>query len=141
MAPTQNSFLVEKQAYKLMELQPSTFKLFKQQRVFLWRCLLGVLLTGQNLQKRLIASPHCTQCDGRSEIVSHLLWTCSLTTTFVPNLSVSLSHRFLGQRFGKYFWLFGQILCTLSSNAYFLQWTRFWALWAIWTARNNKIFD
>ena len=34
-----------------------------------------------------------------------------------------------------------QILCALSNNAYFLQWTRVWALWTIWKARNNKVFD
>ena len=77
--------------------------------------------TNLNLQKWSIASPHC----GRSETVPHLLWTCSFTTAFVQRLHASLSHKFLGRRFGKHFWLFGQILCTLSNNAYFLQWTRF----------------
>ena len=43
-------------------------------------------------------------------------------------------------RFGKHFWLFGQISCALSNNAYFLQSTRLWALWTIWTAHNNKVF-
>ena len=109
--------------------------------VFLWRCLLGVAPTESNLQKQSIASPYCTRCGGRLETVPHLLWTCSFTTTFVQRLNASLSHGFPGRRFGKHFWLFGQIPYTLSINAYFLQWTRFWALWTIWTAHSNKIFD
>ena len=84
---------------------------------------------------------HCARCGGRLETVPHLLWTCSFTTTFVQRLSASLYHRFPGQRFGKHFWIFGQIPRALSDNAYFLQWTRFWALWTIWTARNYKVFD
>ena len=96
--------------------------------VLLWRFLLGVLLSGLNIQKWLIASLHCARCGGRSETNSHLLWTCSFTTKFVQWLRASLSHRFHGRRFGKHFWQFGQILCALSNNAYFLQWTRFWAL-------------
>ena len=35
-----------------------------KQRVFLWRCILGVLLIGLNLQKKLISSPHCARCGG-----------------------------------------------------------------------------
>ena len=108
-----------------------------KQRVFLWRCLLGVLPTGSNLQKRSIASPHCARCGGRLETVPHLLWTCS----FVRRLSASLYNRFPHHKFGKHFWLFGQILCALSNNAYFLQWPQFWALWTIWMAHNNKVFD
>ena len=96
---------------------------------------------GSNLQKRSIASPHCARCGGRLETVPHLLWTCSFTTvTSVQRLSASLSHKFPGRRFGKQFWLFGQVSCALSNNVYFLRWTRFWALWTIWTARNNKVF-
>ena len=58
---------------------------------------------------------------------------------YTKDKCISLS-QILGRRFGKHFWLFGQIPCTLSNNAYFLQWTRFWALLTIWTARNNKVF-
>ena len=75
-----------------------------KQRVFLWRCLFGVLPTGSNLRKRSIALLHCARCGGWLEIVPHLLWTCLFTATFVQRLSASLYHRFPGQRFGKHFW-------------------------------------
>ena len=71
-----------------------SFGLPLKQRVFLWRCLLGVIPTRLNLQKISIASPHCARCGGRLETVPHLLWTCSFTKTFVRRLSASLYHRF-----------------------------------------------
>ena len=73
--------------------------------------LLGVFVIGSNLQKRSI--PHLS-CGGRLETIPHLSWTCSFTTTFVQRLNASLSHRFPGRKFGKHFWLFGQVLCSLS---------------------------
>ena len=111
-----------------------------KKRVFLWDAYWVCSRLGRII-KSAISSPHCARYGERLETVPHLLWTCSFTTAFVQRLSASLSHRFPGQRFGKHFWLIGQITCPLISNAYFLQWTRFWALWTIWTARNNKVFD
>ena len=66
-------------------------------------------------------------------------WTIGNSPTLIMDLfihynictktkCVSLYHRFPGRRFGKHFWIFGQIPCTLSNNAYFPQWTRFWAI-------------
>ena len=90
-----------------------------KKRVFLWRCLLGVLSTRSNIQKWSITSPNCARCGGPLETIPHLLWTCSFTTTFLQRLSASISHRFPRRSFGKHSWLFGQIACTLSNNAHF----------------------
>ena len=68
MEPTQNAVLVEKQAYKLMELYSSTYATGVPIKT-----PIRVLLIGLNLQKKSIASPHCARCGGRSETITLIM--------------------------------------------------------------------
>ena len=95
---------------------------------------------GQIFNKRSIASRHCAICGGRLETIPHLLWTCSFTTSFVQRLSSSLSHRFLGRRFGKHSLVIWTNSMRPIQQCLFYPVDKILGTLTIWTARNNRVF-
>ena len=107
-----------------------------KQRVFLWRCLTGTLSVGVTLARRHITTSTCLRCMAPSETIPHLLWHCPCSVILLRGISSYLCLRFPTHRFGKYLWLFGKHLRSLSQYSLFLFWVRYWALWTIWSEHN-----
>lgn len=72
-------------------------------RLFLWRCLLGVLPVGDFLEKRHIVAAKCHSCTCRKKTMMHLLWSCLETGNFLRQLPHSLQLRFPGYSFLDFF--------------------------------------
>ncbi|MCO5583913.1 hypothetical protein L7F22_037830 [Adiantum nelumboides] len=106
-------------------------KLPLKQRLFLWRCTLGILPVGKILASLRIASSTCRRCLNRLESVSHLLWFCPISRGFLVMLSGQLRSRFPSSTFGKYFWVFGRFSGQIRSHALFMHWVRYWAFSSI----------
>ncbi|MCO5591153.1 hypothetical protein L7F22_045134 [Adiantum nelumboides] len=112
-----------------------------KQRLFLWRCLVGVLPVGTLLHARRIASSHCHRCHNAEETVPHLFWGCPYSRSFIRQVSTALRVRFPSATFHRRFWLFGELRSLQSEFTTFFGWVRFWVLWTIWYHRNSLIFQ
>ncbi|MCO5584509.1 hypothetical protein L7F22_038437 [Adiantum nelumboides] len=112
-----------------------------KQRVFLWRCMLGILPVGKILASHRIASSSCRRCSNRMESIPRLLWFCPDSRDFLLVLSRQLRSRFPFAAFGKFFWVFGKLTLQLHPHAIFMHWVRFWAFSSIWSKRNVTFFE
>ncbi|MCO5554763.1 hypothetical protein L7F22_008297 [Adiantum nelumboides] len=112
-----------------------------KERLFLWRCLVGVLPVGNLLHARHIAPSRCFRCHGAEETMPHLLWGCRYSRSFIQQVSVALRLCFPSATFHKKFWLFGTLQPLQSQFTVFFAWVRFWILWTIWHQHNSLLFQ
>lgn len=107
-----------------------------KERLFLWRCLVGILPVGSLLAARSIASASCIRCHRLAETPYHLLWACQHSYDLIGRVFDCLRLRYPAYKFGKQFWLFGIVPPTLGSSEIFFMWVRFCLFWEIYNYRN-----